>query len=270
MLQHMQLRNYSPRTIDCYLCSISCLAKHYHCSPEQLSTEQIKAYLHHCIRDKHFSVSSINQLISALKILLVDILGKEWKIFNIPRPRNEKKLPVVFSRQEIVTLLNAVTNLKHKAIISLAYASGLRLNEVRMLKPEDIDSQRMQIRIVHGKGNKMRMVLLSATCLDLLRHYYKQYRPKIWLFEGLEPGHPIHPRTIEHQFHRYVSRAGIKKGVSFHSLRHSFATHLLEQGTNLRVIQQLLGHHSLKTTSVYLHLSNLDMSTLLSPLDYHQ
>lgn len=163
MLQQMQLRNYSPRTIECYISSIISLSRYYHCSPEQLSPEQIKAYLHYCIIDQHLSVSTINQLISALKILLVDVLGRTWEKFNIPRPRREKKLPVIFSRQEIITLLNTVTNLKHKAIISLAYASGLRLNEVRMLKPEDIDSQRMQIRVRNGKGNKMRMVLLSST-----------------------------------------------------------------------------------------------------------
>jgi len=270
MLQQMQLHNYSPRTIDCYISSIACLSRYFHCSPEQLSPEQIRAYLQHCILDQHLSVSTINQLISALKILLVDVLGKTWQKFNIPRPRGEKKLPVIFSRQEVITLLNTVTNLKHKAIISLAYASGLRLNEVRMLKPEDIDSQRMQIRVCNGKGNKMRMVLLSSTALDLLRQYYKRFRPEVWLFEGSIPQRPIHQRTIEHQFHTYVIKAGIKKNVCFHSLRHSFATHLLEQGTNLRIIQQLLGHHSLKTTSIYLHLSSFDMATVQSPLDYHQ
>lgn len=268
MLQQMQLRNYSPRTIQCYISSIISLSRYYHCSPEQLSPEQIKAYLQYCIRDQHLSVSTINQLISALKILLVDVLGKTWEKFNLPRPRREKKLPVIFSRQEVISLLNAATNLKHQAIISLAYASGLRLNEVRMLKPEDIDSQRMQIRVRNGKGNKMRMVLLSTTSLDLLRQYYRKFRPGTWLFEGALPQQPIHQRTIQEQFHTYVMKAGIKKNVCFHSLRHSFATHLLEQGTNLRVIQQLLGHHSLKTTSVYLHLSSVDLANVLSPLDY--
>lgn len=270
MLQQMQLRNYSPQTISVYISSIVCLSRYYHRSPDQLSNEQIKDYLHDCIVNKHQSVSCINQTISALKILLVDVLGRKWESYQLPRPRREKKLPVIFSRQEVSTLLNAVTNLKHKAIISLAYASGLRLNEVRMLKPEDIDSQRMQIRVCNGKGNKMRMVLLSSTALNLLRLYYKKFRPETWLFEGLIPEHPIHQRTIEHQFHKYVIKAGIKKNVCFHSLRHSFATHLLEQGTNLRIIQQLLGHHSLKTTSVYLHLSSVDMATVLSPLDYHE
>lgn len=270
MLQQMQLRNYSPRTIDCYISSIACLSRYYHCPPDQLSSGQIKDYLHDCIVNKHQSVSCINQIISALKILLVDVLGNKWESYQLPRPRREKKLPVIFSREEVITLLRTVTNLKHKAIISLAYASGLRLNEVRTLKPEDIDSQRMQIRVCNGKGNKMRMVLLSSTALALLRQYYKRFRPQTWLFEGSNPERPIHQRTIEHQFHSYVLKSGIKKNVCFHSLRHSFATHLLEQGTNLRIIQQLLGHHSLKTTSVYLHLSSVDMATVSSPLDYRQ
>ena len=269
MLQEMQLRNYSPRTITCYIHSIVGLSRYYHCSPEQLSTEQIRSYLHYCINNQHLSLSGVNQLISAIKVLFVYVLHKQWEQLNIPRPKKEKKLPVVFSKQEISALLASTTNLKHQAIISLTYSSGLRLNEVRMLKPEDIDSQRMQIRVCHGKGNKMRMVILSVKALDLLRLYYKKYRPKTWLFEGQIVGQPIHPRTIEQQFRTYVRKAGVKKGVCFHSLRHSFATHLLEQGTNLKVIQQLLGHQSLKTTSIYLHLSSFDLANVSSPLDHH-
>jgi site-specific recombinase XerD len=160
-----------------------------------------------------------------------------------------------------------VKNIKHRLILITAYSAGLRVSEVGHLRPDDIDSDRMQIRVRNGKGKKDRFTLLSPKTLDQLRLYYKQFRPTKYLFEGYTPGHPIHPRTIEHIFNKAVKGAGITKTVSFHSLRHSFATHLLEQGTNLRLIQQLLGHNSLRTTSVYLHLSRFDPKEVVSPFD---
>jgi site-specific recombinase XerD len=267
MLQEMQIRNYSERTILCYLLCIKRLSQHFNCSPDKLSIEQVKEYLHHCVTELHSSAVTINQNISAVKILFSDVLHREWEPVKIKRPRKEKKLPAIFSKQEIALMLSHVKNIKHKSIFITAYSAGLRINEVRMLKPDAIDSDRMQIRVDNGKGNKARLTLLSPNVLIQLRDYYKMYRPIKYLFEGYVPGSPISTRTIQKVFFDCVKKSGITKAVTFHSLRHSFATHLLEQGANLRLIQQLLGHHSLKTTSVYLHLSCFDPRQISSPFD---
>jgi integrase/recombinase XerD len=267
MLQEMQTRNYSERTILCYLLCIKRLSQYFNCSPDQLSIEQVKDYLHHCVTHLHSSAVTVNQTISAVKIFFADVLHREWEPLKIKRPRKEKKLPAIFSKQEITLLLSHVKNIKHKAIFITAYSAGLRINEVRMLKPDAIDSDRMQIRVDNGKGKKARLTLLSPALLAQLRDYYRMYRPSKYLFEGQQAGVPISQRTIQAVFFDCVKRSGITKAVTFHSLRHSFATHLLEQGANLRLIQQLLGHHSLKTTSVYLHLSCFDPKQISSPFD---
>jgi site-specific recombinase XerD len=182
-------------------------------------------------------------------------------------PPKGKAASVIFSKEEVAQLISSVKNRKHKAILSTAYSTGMRLNEVRMLSLNDIDSDRMQVRVQTGKGKKSRMTLLSPKVLQQLRQYYKKYRPEKYLFEGRNEGEPISIRAIQVFFTKTVKRAGITKPVTFHSLRHSFATHLLEQGANLRMIQELLGHSSLKTTSVYLHLSNFDAGKVSNPFD---
>lgn len=267
MLQEMQIRNYSERSIRSYIHCLSRLSIYYNCSPDLLSIEQVKSYLHYCITEKQEATSTLNQIISAVRILFVDVLQRPWEQLKLKRPRREKKLPVVFSKQEIIAFLACIKNMKHKAILVTAYSSGLRISEVRMLKPSDIDSDRMQIRVRNGKGKKDRFTLLSVKTLEVLRLYYQRFRPKNYLFEGYLPGEAISHRTIQRVFTKAVIKAGITKAVSFHSLRHSFATHLLEQGTNLRLIQQLLGHNSLRTTSVYLHLSCFDPKEVSSPFD---
>ena len=267
MLQEMQIRNYSERSIRSYIHCLSRLSLHYGCSPDRLSLDQVKSYLHYCITKKKEASSTLNQIISAVRILFVDVLHRAWEPLKIKRPRREKKLPVIFSKEELAILFSGIKNLKHQAIFITAYSSGLRINEVRMLMPGDIDSDRMQICIRHGKGGKDRLTLLSKNTLEILRIYYQKFRPKKYLFEGRISGEPISLRTIQKVFTDVVSKAGITKSVSFHSLRHSFATHLLEQGTNLRMIQQLLGHNSLRTTSVYLHLSCFDPKDVSSPFD---
>jgi integrase/recombinase XerD len=267
MLQEMRIRNYSERSIACYIHCLSRLSLYYKCSPDRLSLDQVKSYLHYCITEKQESTSTLNQIISAVKILFIDVLHRSWEPVNLKRPRREKKLPVVFSTEEMTAFFEGIKNLKHKSVFIVAYSSGLRLNEVRMLKPTDIDSDRMQICIRNGKGRKDRFTLLSKKTLEILRRYYQKFRPKKYLFEGRIPGEPMHPRTIQKVFMDAVLKSGITKDVSFHSLRHSFATHLLEQGTNLRLIQQLLGHNSLRTTSVYLHLSRFDPKDVSSPFD---
>lgn len=240
---------------------------YYNCSPDLLSIDQVKTYLHYCVTEKQEAASTLNQIISAVRILFVDVLQRPWEPLKLKRPRKDKRLPVVFSKQEIAAFLTGIKNVKHRAIFITAYSSGLRINEVCMLKPSDIDSDRMQIRVRNGKGKKDRITILSAKTLKELRSYYQTFRPKNYLFEGHAVGQPISSRTVQKVFSKAAKKAGITKVVSFHCLRHSFATHLLEQGTNLRLIQQLLGHNSLKTTSVYLHLSRFDPKEVSSPFD---
>ena len=267
MLHYMQLKNYSNRTIDTYLSCILSLSKYYKRTPETISSEEVKEYLYNLIQSKKASVSIINQIISAYKVLMTGVLEREWIPIKLPRPRREKKLPVVFSKDEVLRIIEHTRNLKHRSIIALAYSSGLRLDEVRQLKPTDIDSSRMQIRVSNGKGNKSRYTLLSKQILELLREYWQYYRPKSYLFEGRKKGEPISQRTIHEFFHQRMTAAGIRKPASFHTLRHSFATHLLEKGVNLRIIQTLLGHTSIKTTAIYTHLLNFDPATVSSPFD---
>jgi integrase/recombinase XerD len=267
MLQEMQIRNYSERTIVSYIHCIERLSLHYKTPPDLLRLEQIKSYLHYCVVEKNESTSTLNQIISAVRILYADVLQRAWDPIKLKRPRKEKQLPVVLSTHEVSLLIDSVKNVKHRLILITAYSAGLRINEVRSLQIADIDSDRMQIRVKNGKGKKDRFTLLSSKTLQQLRTYYKLFHPKKYLFEGCQPTKPIHVRTIGHIFQRAVKLSGITKGVTFHSLRHSFATHLLEQGTNLRLIQQLLGHSSLRTTMVYLHVSRFDPKEIVSPFD---
>lgn len=267
MLRYMQLKNYSKRTIKSYLSCISCMSRYYKRTPESISTDEVKEYLYYLIENKKTSVSIINQIISAYKVLITGVLEKEWTSIKLPRPRREKKLPVVFSKQEVSRIIEHTRNLKHRAIIAFAYSSGLRLDEVRQVRLTDIDSSRMQIRVSNGKGNKSRYTILSKQILELLREYWSDYRPKVYLFEGFKKREPMGISTLQTIFYQRMKAVGIKKQASFHTLRHSFATHLLEQGVNLRVIQALLGHTSIKTTTIYTHLQNFDPSSVASPFD---
>lgn len=256
----MQVRNYSPRTIQSYVSMIAGLSRYYNTSPDLLSTQQVKDYLQYRIQKHKISVSTINQTIGAWKILQVDILKREWVVFQIKRPRKEKKLPTVLSREEALRLINILPNIKHRAILTLAYTTGLRRNEVLGLKLPHIDFDRKQIRVVDGKGRKQRMVPVPDNVLSLLKVYCEAYRPKKYLFAGLgyESGKPYSATSFTNVVKRAARKAGITKDVSPHVLRHSFASHMLEQGLNLKALQLIMGHHSMKTTAVYLHVTNLD------------
>ena len=267
MLQEMQLRNYSGRTIETYLSCIGQLARYYNRRPEEINRQEIKDYLLYLINDKHLSKSTINQMISAIKVLHVDVLGHKWEMVQIQRPKLPKDLPMVLSKSEVNKILDVTINLKHRAAIMTAYSGGLRLGEVCMLKPKDIDVARSQIRIDHGKGQKTRYTILSSKLLVTLREYWMRYRPGTYLFEGQIKGKPITNGALRKAFDKSCLKAGIKKEVCFHTLRHSFATHLLEQGVNLRIIQHLLGHSSIKTTTIYTHLVNFKTGDITSPLD---
>ncbi|MFC2101340.1 tyrosine-type recombinase/integrase, partial [Bacteroidota bacterium] len=204
----------------------------------------------------------------AFKILQRDILNRDPEQIRIKRPRRERKLPIVLSTEEIARMISVTRNLKHRALLALAYSSGLRRDEVRRLKPANIDSQRMRIHVVYGKGKKARYTILSPKALEMLRLYYGIEKPVCYLFETqLQKGKSLAVGTINAIVKNAAKRAGINKKISFHTLRHSFATHMLEKGINIRIIQQFLGHTSIKTTSVYLHIANIDPASFSSPLD---
>jgi integrase/recombinase XerD len=268
MLQEMELRNYSPRTIATYLSCLSGLSKHYGKSPDLLSIDQIKSFLHHRVFDQGYSSIYVNQTISAVKILHQDILNRKWVPLQFIRPKREKRLPVILSREEAKSIVNAPVNLKHKSILTLGYSSGLRISEVINLQVGDIDSSRMQINVRGGKGKKDRNTILSASALVLLRQYYQQYRPEGWLFAGQKGGLSQYSgSSIRKVLERAKLKAGVDKPATYHTLRHCFATHLLEQGTNLQIIQRLLGHASLRTTCTYLHVQSYQLDQVTSPMD---
>lgn len=268
MVCEMQLRNYSEKTIKSYSAFMSKVQIFFKLPIDKISVQQFKDFLHQRIMVDKISVSMINQGISAFKIMQVDVLKRDWQPIKIKRPRRVKKLPVVLSLSEVEKLIAVTKNIKHKAILMLAYSSGLRRQEVQLIKPSAIDSARMQIHVVQGKGKKDRYTILSAKTLDILRLYYKYERPSHFLFEAQgRKGQHLSDETLNCIVKNSAAKAGIKKQISFHTLRHCFATHLLEKGVNLRLIQQFMGHVSLKTTAGYLHLVNINPASVVSPLD---
>ena len=235
-------------------------------APENISEEEIIAFLRYLVNDRKISTSYQNQSINAIKFFYERVLGGQRKIYLIERPRKEKYLPEVLSEEEVAAILKSITNIKHKALIMTIYSGGLRISELINLKVKDIDSDRMQIRISQSKGKKDRYTLLSKKTLITLRQYFKEYKPKEWLFEG-ESGGQYSTTSVEKILKRALIATGIKKRITVHSLRHSFATHLLESGTDLRYIQNLLGHSSSKTTEIYTHITTKGLDRIVNPLD---
>jgi len=268
MVREMQLRNYSEKTIESYSASMSKLQNFFQLPIDKITVEQFKDFLHHRIISDKVSVSTTNQSISAFKIIQVDVLGRNWEPIHVKRPRRDKKLPDVITVGEISQMISQCRNLKHKTLLALAYSSGLRLNEIRTLKPLQIDSKAMQIHVKMGKGKKDRYTILSQKALEMLRIYYRLERPLTYLFEASgKKGKCLAPGTLNSIVKTAAIKAGIKKRISFHTLRHCFATHLLEKGVSLPLIQQFMGHTSIKTTTIYLHLANINPGSIQSPLD---
>ncbi|MCE7699772.1 MAG: site-specific integrase [Methanobacterium paludis] len=263
----MELRGYSPTTIKYYIGNVSRLAEYFNKSPEVLSTEEIREYLHYCITERHLSEGTVSTIYSALKFFYEKTLEREWKTEKIVRIKEHKKLPAILSKSEVKSIFDASDNLKHKTILMTIYAAGLRVSEAAKLKITDIDSKNMQIIIREGKGKKDRYTLLSKANLKILREYWKRYQPKTYLFPGDNPEGPISVRAIQKVFAAAKEKVGIKKKATVHTLRHSFATHLLEAGTDICYIQRLLGHTSINTTTIYLHLRRMDLLNIESPLD---
>ncbi|MCL0092471.1 tyrosine-type recombinase/integrase [Dehalococcoidia bacterium] len=267
MDEELRLRGYAAKRLKAYLGHVDRFTRFYGNDPQGLSKVTVRAYLLHLLQKQQASHTYVNQCISVLKFLYEKALKEPSPMVNLPRPKRDRKLPDILSRQEVLRLLEAVQNPKHRAIMLLTYSAGLRLGEVVRLKIEDIDSARRLIHIRQAKGRKDRYTVLSQVALDALRAYFKQYRHDQWLFPGAQPGRHLHERTVQKVFEQAREMAGIRKNVSVHTLRHSFATHLLESGTDLRYIQELLGHKSSKTTEIYTHVSERDIGRIQSPLD---
>jgi len=268
LMFEMEYRNFSTSTISTYCDCMMVLEAKINKPLNTITTEELKSFLHFLLIEKKSSVSYINQNISAFKIFTQDVLKQPWDGIKIKRPRREKKLPTVLSVNEVENLLSSTRNLKHRAMLMLMYSAGLRKSELLQMKPKAIDSERMVVNITQGKGRKDRLSILSPKTLEILRLYYQVERPKIYLFEpNGNPGMCISDRTLDNIVKKNAQKAGIKKDISSHTLRHSFATHLLEAGVNLRLIQEFLGHTSLKTTSIYLHLTNVNPKSIVSPLE---
>ena len=266
MLEDMQIRNYSPHTIDGYLRYVAQFAKHFHTSPDRLGAEHIRTYQLHLLQQQ-VSKSIFIQTVCALRFLYETTLGRPWMVDYIPYPKKPKTLPVILSRDEVKALLLAPRHLKHRAILATLSATGVRVSELCQLRGTDIDSQRMVIQVRQGKGKRDRLVMLSPDLLPLLRRYWKLYQLKSWLFPGHRVTEPITRMGVAHICHQAGHAATLTKVIYPHLLRHSFATHLLEAGVDLRRIQLLLGHASLRSTSLYLHVAHPALHATESPLD---
>ncbi len=264
--QSLERLRYSPRTVRSYCHYFGEFLKEVSGDPDSVSVEFIRDYVHREVRDRDLAGSTQNQMISAIRFYFEHVVRRPREDYELERPLKPRRLPVVFTEEEVLKILSVISNVKHRCLLGLVYSAGLRLSEVINLKIGDIDSKRKQIFIRSGKGNKDRVVILSERALHLLREYYRVYRPVEWLFEGMN-GARYSARSVQKIFERALERSGVMKKATVHTLRHSFATHLLDHGTDLRYIQELLGHSSMKTTEIYIHVTNNQMSQIKSPLD---
>ncbi|MCP4038543.1 MAG: tyrosine-type recombinase/integrase [bacterium] len=267
MRESLRVRNLSPRTEKTYIDAVAKFARHFGKSPDLLGPEDVHRYQVHLVNEKKVSWTTFNQAVCGLRFFFCTTLGRNWEIRHIPFAKLPRKLPVVLSRGEVRQLFEPVTNFKHLGIMMVAYSAGLRLGEVTNLRIPDIDSRRMVIHVRQGKGQKDRYVPLSRIVLEVLREHCRIARPHDCLFCGQREGRPITHSAVQRFVPRAGRAAGIKKQVTLHCLRHSFATHHLEAGTDLRTLQLLMGHASLQTTSRYLHISKEKISAAKSPID---
>ena len=273
MIQDLEIRNYSSQTVKACTLRVAHFARHFGKSPALLGPNEIREFQVHLVHEKKVSWPTFNQTVCALRFLYKNTLRKGWMIEHIPFPRQERKLPVVLSREEIARFFQAVPNQKHRTIFMTQYGAGLRLSEALHLRIPDIDSQRALLRIELGKGKRDRYVPLPRTLLQTLRQYWKASRPAHWLFPGKDPGRPLTASSVQRACSKAGLKAGIGKPIRTHTMRHCCATHLLEAGTDLKAIQFLLGHSSLNTTSIYLHVAahspqlNRSAQDLLQGLD---
>ena len=255
MIQDLQIRNYSPRTIDIYTRAVARFAEHFGKSPRHLGAEHVRTYQAHLVETKA-SWARFNQTCCALRFFYRVSLGREGMVDQIPFPKTERRLPVVLSAAELGRFFQSVSCLKHRTVLMTMYGAGLRISEALNLRLEDIDSERGVVRVRRGKGRKDRYAPLSPALLEVLRGYWKAYRPSGYLFPGAREDRPLDPSAVQRSCVRARLEAGLAKPVTTHTMRHCFATHSLEAGTDLRTIQHILGHGSLNTTAIYLHVAS--------------
>ncbi len=268
MLEDMQVRNLSPLTQRAYLDHVARFARYFHRSPDQLGPEEIRAYLVYLTNERQLAPSSIIITVAALRFVYTVTLRKRWTVQTvIPAPKEPQRVPVVLSPAEVVQFLDSVQSLHHRTILTTCYAAGLRISEAVHLTLSAIDSARMVLRVEQGKGQKDRYVMLSPKLLEILRAWWRVRRPRLWLFPGDDPDGRITAHAVNRACQQAHRRSGLQKPVTPHSLRHAFAVHLLEAGTDVRTIQLLLGHRSLKTTAQYLCLARNTVCATPSPLD---
>jgi len=265
-IDDLRLRNYAPRTIDTYVSRVACFAKHFGRSPELLGPEEVRTFQLHLL-ERRVSWSSFNQAVCALRFLYGTTLGRPEQLPMIPYGKRPKALRSVLAAQEVLRLIEAAETPRDRLFLQVAYGCGLRLSELIHLQVSDIDSARMVIHVRRGKGAKDRLVPLSRRLLEELRAYWRLYRPGTWLFPGHRPDQPITGSNMQRRFGRLVKRVGLTKHCSLHTLRHSYATHLLEAGVDLLTLKMLLGHRTLETTARYLHVSTHRLHEAPSLLD---
>jgi len=272
MLEELRRRNYSPETTRSYIRTVEDFARHFNCSPDRLGPRHIREYQAELFEKRKLSAGSVAVRLAALRFFYSKTLKRAWNIAETPYPKKDHRLPAILSQEEVAQLIAAASTPFHRTLLMTLYATGARNAEVTHLKFSDVDSKRMVIHIQGGKGRKDRDVMLSPKLLEELREHWHRLRrkPRVWLFPGNHDhcaDHPIDTKTVWHACHNAAKRANIKKGVHPHTLRHCFATHLLEAGADLRTIQILLGHADLKETTIYLHLSQRHLNSTASPLD---
>jgi site-specific recombinase XerD len=267
MLDDLHIRNYAPSTVECYIRAVAEFAGHFKKSPDQLGPEEIRSWQLYLLNEKQVKLSTYIQAVCGLRFLYHNTLNRKIEIDRIPLPRYEKKLPVILSKEEVKAILEAPKNLGHRAMLATLYGTGLRVSEVTNLKVEDLDRSRKVIWVRRGKGHKDRQVMLSEPLREVLVAYWRWKRPTGWLFPGAKPGCPISRETVFETCRKAARLAGVAKPVHPHSFRHAFATHLLDDGVSLPVIQALLGHANLKTTARYLHVADITVRSTRSPLE---
>ncbi len=268
MIEDMRLRNFAPSTQEAYTKGVADFARHFGRSPDQLSLAQVREYLLYLVQEKRASYSRYNIVRCALHFFWRVTLGREDRFDGVPCAKDRKRLPVVLSQEEIQRFFAVCRNLRHRALFMTLYGAGLRVSEVGALRPGDIDNARMVIRVRQGKGQKDRYAKLPVHLLSTLRDYYRRYKPREWLFPSLmRRGRPLHPNAVSSLARTIAKRAGLQKTVSAHTFRHSYATHMLDAGADLRTIQVLLGHRCIKSTAIYMHVSQARIDAAPSPLD---
>jgi site-specific recombinase XerD len=271
MLEELQRRNYAQTTVEAYIHALQDFAQYFHRPPDQLGPEHIRQYQVYLLRDRKLAANTVKQRVAAVRFFFVRTLKRPYLREDIPYPKAPRRLPVVLSQEEVARLIDGASNLSHRAMLMTLYSTGLRRAEMVRLKVSDIDSQRMVMHVHQGKGSKYRDVPLSPKLLETLREYWRWRKPRTYLFPAgaanRDKSAPLTPKAVWHACRKAAVQAGIQKPISPHTLRHSYATHLLEAGADLRTIQLLLGHTDIKHTTVYLHLSQRHLHAVANPLD---